>query len=167
VDFILTVIRQKLSKDLDARRTQKHVCSNEPPKPQSMPKKLKDALGKLSPIKSSARTPAAAATVEPKTASLSSVTEVEETHVNSRNTIKSDNQDTSSSNENSSSNLWSYKTPKKAIETERDTVSASNGPVKMTFVAQKNQQIVFKVRLVRSPWRSTSKKHVKRSLHLE
>jgi hypothetical protein len=98
---------------------------------------------------------------------LSSVAEDDETRVDSNNkaTIKPNNQDTSNTNGNAS-NIWLYQTPKKSVANAKDTgsVNASNGPLKMIFSARSNQKIDFKLKLVRSPLRSTSKKHEKREL---
>ena len=44
-DFILSLVRQRLSKDLEVLRAQKMPCT-------SMAKKIKDVMSKLSPVKS-------------------------------------------------------------------------------------------------------------------
>lgn len=154
-EFILTLLRQSLTNDLEALRQK-----NAPPASKSKSSKLRETLRKLSPIKSNKRTPAPTAT-EPKTTGLASVAD-DEVRANPANN-QSTNQDTSSTNGNAS-NLWAYQTPKKAASKDKDTVSASNGPLKMTFSARNNQKIILQLRLVRSPWRSTSKKHEKREL---
>ena len=131
-DFILSLVRQRLPKDLEVLRAQKMPCT-------SMAKKIKDVMSKLSPVKSknkSNETNANTVSLSPAAAA-----DVDDVKPHTNDTVK---------------DLWSYQTPKKD--------NASDVPTKMTLAACPNQQIVFKLRLTQSPYRSTSIKNETRDL---